>query len=143
MTKRSAKRGIHFHFTKRRKGHRKIMARLHTVTMLEITRQHGFVLERTLRFRLFRLNMRCKFRVARAKSREQQASGPMRLGQLAVTPFFWADRSLLSTALLPLSMLVSAGARLRESVAAAPFVAPCDPSETPTIHRARRLAHTR
>jgi hypothetical protein len=50
----------------------------------------------------------------------------MRLGQLAVTPSFWADTSLLSTALLPLSMLVSAGARLRESVAAAPFVAPCD-----------------
>ena len=67
----------------------------------------------------------------------------MRLGQLAVTPSFWADRSLLSTALLPLSMLVSAGARLRESVAGAPFVAPCDPSETPTIHRARRLVHTR
>ena len=67
----------------------------------------------------------------------------MRLGQLVVTPSFWADTSLLSTVLLPLSFLVSAGARLRESVAGAPFVAPCDPSETPTIHRARRLVHTR
>ena len=54
---------------------------------------------------------------------------PMRLGQLVVTPSFWADTSLLSTALLPLSMLVSAGARLHESVAAAPFVAPCDPTQ--------------
>ena len=67
---------------------------------------------------------------------------PMRLGQLVVTPSFWADTSLLSTALLPLSMLVSAGARLHESVAAAPFVAPCDPPKTPTMHHARRLAHT-
>ena len=53
----------------------------------------------------------------------------MRLGQLVVTPSFWADTSLLSTALLPLSFLVSAGARLRESVAAAPFVAPCAPTQ--------------
>ena len=66
----------------------------------------------------------------------------MRLGQLVVTPSFWADTSLLSTALLPLSMLVSAGARLHESVAAAPFVAPCDPPKTLTMHRTRRLAHT-
>ena len=71
------------------------------------------------------------------------ASWHMRLGQLVVTPSFWADTSLLSTALLPLSFLVSAGARLRESVAAAPFVAPCAPPETPTMHRGRRLARTR
>ena len=37
------------------------------------------------------------------------ASWHMRLGQLVVTPSFWADTSLLSTALLPLSFLVSAG----------------------------------
>ena len=73
----------------------------------------------------------------------EASSWHMRLGQLVVTPSFWADTSLLSTALLPLSFLVSAGARLRESVAAAPFVAPCAPPKTPTMHRGRRLARTR
>ena len=77
-----------------------------------------------------------------ARAREA-SSWHMRLGQLVVTPSFWADTSLLSTALLPLSFLVSAGARLRESVAAAPFVAPCAPPKTPTMHRGRRLARTR
>ena len=73
----------------------------------------------------------------------EASSWHMRLGQLVVTPSFWADTSLLSTALLPLSFLVSAGARLRESVAAAPFVAPCATTKTPTMHGGRRLARTR
>ena len=72
----------------------------------------------------------------------EASSWHMRLGQLVVTPSFWADTSLLSTALLPLSFLVSAGARLRESVAAAPFVAPCaHPKLQPCTAAAGSRAH--
>ena len=48
-----------------------------------------------------------------------------RLGQLVVTPTFWSEpRSPLALALAPLGQLVSLGARVREAMAPAPFVAP-------------------